>query len=112
MSVSTRLTKTKPSSSVWSSSSVFVIPSTFDFVGWLSSMSSPAKMSPILPTPWTVDAGLAEERQVVRLARLEREVVPVRRALVVPRLADERPGDHPPDRVLAGEDLAGGAAAS
>ena len=34
----------------------------------------------------------------------------VRRPLVVPRLAGERSRDHPPDRVLAGEDLARGTA--
>ena len=33
--------------------SVCVIPSTFDFVGCDSSMSQPAKMSLILPTPCT-----------------------------------------------------------
>ena len=69
-------------------------------------MSRPAKMSPILPTPWTVTPGLAQQRQVVRAPRLEREVVAVRRALVVARLADERPRDHAADGVLAGEDLA------
>src|SRR6187401_1441398 len=37
-------------------------------------------------------AGLTDERQVVRPLRLEREVVPIGRALVVPRLADEGPG--------------------
>ena len=49
---------------------------------------------------------LADERQVVRLLRLERAVVPVGRARVVPRLARERPRDHAADRVLAGQDLA------
>ena len=33
--------------------------------------------------------------------------MPVRRPLVRLRLADERPRDHAPDRVLAGQDLAG-----
>ena len=56
-------------------------------------------------------AGLAHERQVVRPARLEREVVPVRRPDVVARLARERPGDHAADGVLAREDLARRAAA-
>ena len=51
-------------------------------------------------------AGLANERQVVRPARLEREVVPVRRPDVVARLTRERPSDHAPDGVLAREDLA------
>ena len=46
-------------------------------------------------------AGVAQERQVVRPRRLEREVVPVRRARVVARLADERPRDHAADGVLA-----------
>ncbi len=53
-----------------------------------------------------LQAGVAHERQVVRPLRLEREVVSVRRALVVAGLADERPRDHAPDGVLAGEDLA------
>ena len=50
--------------------------------------------------------GVADEREVVRPPRLEREVVAVRRALVVARLADERPRDHAADGVLAGQDLA------
>ena len=74
-------------------------------------MSWPAKMSRDLPDAVHRHAGLADERQVVRLPRLEREVVAVRRALVVPGLADERPRDHAADGVLAGEDLAGDAAA-
>ena len=49
---------------------------------------------------------LAHLGEVVRPLGLEREVVPVRRALVVAGLSDERPGDHAPHRVLAGEDLA------
>ena len=55
-------------------------------------------------------ARVADEREVVRPPRLEREVVPVRRPLVAPRRAGERPCDHAADRVLAGEDLARGAA--
>ena len=43
---------------------------------------------------------LPHEREVVRPAGLEREVVPVRRPLVVARLADERPGDHAADPCL------------
>src|SRR5262249_54890712 len=53
MSVSTRLVKISPSSTSRRSFSVCVMPSTFDFVGCDSSMSCPAKMSPILPTPCT-----------------------------------------------------------
>src|SRR5579862_6879498 len=56
-------------------------------------------------------AGVAHEAEVVRPLRLEREVVPVRRARVVAGLADERPRDHAADGVLAGEDLARDAAA-
>ena len=59
-----------------------------------------------LPDAVHLAAGFAHERQVVRPPRLEREVVAVRRPLVVPRLADERPRDHAPDRVLSGEDPA------
>jgi len=51
MSVSTRFVKTKPSSIERSRSSVLLIPSTFDFVGSSSSMSTCAKMSGIFPTP-------------------------------------------------------------
>ena len=51
-------------------------------------------------------AGVADQREVVRPLRLEREVVPVRRAHVVARLAGEGPRDHAPDGVLAGQDLA------
>src|SRR5215210_8230899 len=51
-------------------------------------------------------AGVPYERQVVGLARLERPVVAVGRSRVVPRLALERPRDHPPHGVLAGQDLA------
>ena len=69
-------------------------------------MSQPAKMSLILPTACTCLPGVADERQVVRTTRLEREVVPVRRSLVVPGLAGERPRDHAADGVLAGQDLA------
>ena len=75
-------------------------------------MSQPAKMSQIFPTPYTCLARVADEREVVRPPRLEREVVPVRRALVVPGRADERPRDDASDGVLAGEDLARGTAAS
>src|SRR5204862_4851524 len=56
-------------------------------------------------------AALADERQVVRPLRLEREVMPVRRTHVVPRLSDERAGDHSSDGMLAGQDLARDAAA-
>jgi hypothetical protein len=52
---------------------------------------------------------LADERQVVRTLRLEREIVPVRGAHVVPRLADERPRDHTADCMVAGQDLPGDA---
>src|SRR4029079_10542051 len=51
-------------------------------------------------------AGLAHERQVVRPLRLQREVMPVRRPLVVPGLADEGPRDHTPHPMLASQDLA------
>src|SRR5919201_5089269 len=54
MSVSTRLVKISPSSISRSSVSVCRIPSMFDCVGRDSSMSWPAKMSPIFPTPCTV----------------------------------------------------------
>src|SRR5262249_31709767 len=50
-------------------------------------------------------AGVADGREVIRSARLEREVVTVRGPLVVARLARERSRDHAPDRVAAGEDL-------
>ena len=59
-----------------------------------------------LPDAVHLGARLAHLGEVVRPPGLEREVVPVRRALVVAGLADERPRDHAPDRVLAGEDLA------
>src|SRR6266540_2598762 len=49
--------------------------------------------------------GLANERQVIRAPRLEREVVAVRGPLVVPWIADEGTGDHAADSVLAREDL-------
>src|SRR5262249_54394375 len=51
-------------------------------------------------------AGLADERQVVRPPRLQREVVTVRGADVVAGLTGERPRDHAPDGVFPGEDLA------
>ena len=62
----------------------------------------------VVDLPDAVDdpAGLADQREVVRLLRLERPVVPVGRSCVRARFADERPGDDPPHRVLAGEDLA------
>ena len=110
-SVSTRLTKTRPSSTFSRSSIVRLIPSTFDFVGNDSSMSQPAKMSRDLPDAVRRVARVADRREVVRAARLEREVVAVRRALVVAGLADERTCDHAADRVLAREDLARDAAA-
>ena len=55
-------------------------------------------------------AARAQQREVVRPPRLERVVVPVRGPLVLARHAEERPRDHPPDGVLAGEDLARDAA--
>ena len=45
-------------------------------------MSRPAKMSPILPTPWTPTPAVAQQLQVVRRGRLEREVVAPRRTRV------------------------------
>ena len=84
-----------------SSCSVTVMPSTFDFVGCSWSMSRWAKMSGIFPAVH-LGARLAHLGEVVRPPGLEREVVPVRRALVVAGVADERPRDHAPDRVLAG----------
>ena len=68
-------------------------------------MSTPAKMSWILPHPVHLVARLAHEGQVVRLPRPERPVVAVGRPRVAARLTYERPGDHSADRVLAGEDL-------
>ena len=50
--------------------------------------------------------GVADRAQVVRTPRLEREVVTVRRSLVLPGRPGERAGDDAPDRVLAGQDLA------
>ncbi len=49
---------------------------------------------------------VADRGQVVRPRRLEREVVSVRRSLVVTRLARERTRDHAPDGVAAAKDLA------
>src|SRR5207342_3050542 len=55
MSVSTRFVNTRlPSATDRISSSMVAIPWAFDVVGWLVSMSWPAKMSPIFPTPCTV----------------------------------------------------------
>src|SRR5438874_13066998 len=51
-------------------------------------------------------SGVAHEREVIGTLGLQREVVPVRRSLVVARVADERPRDHTTDGMLAGEDLA------
>ena len=79
-----------------------MMPSTFDFVGCDSSMSLPGEDVADLADAVHRHAGLAHERQVVRPPRLEREVVAVRRALVVAGLADERPRDHAADGVLAG----------
>src|SRR5947208_4707452 len=59
-----------------------------------------------LPDAMHLLAGLPHEGQVVRAPRLEREIVAVRCPFVVTRLADERPRDHAPDGVLAGQDLA------
>ena len=70
-------------------------------------MSTPAKMSGILPTPCTFVPRLANERQIVGLPGPKRPVVAVRRARVAAGLADERPGDDTADGVLAGEDLPG-----
>src|SRR5581483_2037381 len=53
-----------------------------------------------------LDAGLAHEREVVRTPWHEREVMPVRRARVVARLANERSRNDAADGVLAREDLA------
>src|SRR5262249_46894742 len=64
-----------------------------------------------LPDAVDGDARLAEQREVVRLPGLEREVVPVGRALVVARLPDEGTGDDAADSVLPGQDLAGDPAA-
>src|SRR4029453_11300953 len=50
---------------------------------------------------------LPHTREVVRRGRLERPVVAVGRAHVVPPLAPEGTGDDTADRILAGEDLAG-----
>ena len=55
MSVSTRFTKTSPRSPSRASATVRARPSAFERVGCDSSMSQPAKMSLILPTP--VDRG-------------------------------------------------------
>src|SRR5437879_5985130 len=60
-----------------------------------------------LPDAVHLAAGISHERQIVWPLRLEREVVPVRRALVVPWLADERARDHATGGVLSREDLAG-----
>src|SRR5438876_4193448 len=56
----------------------------------------------------TVDGltGLADECQVVRLLRLQREVVAVGGALVASRLTGEGPRDDSADGMLAREDLA------
>ena len=99
--------KTSPSSRSRRSVSVCLIPSPFDFVGFDWSMSTPGEDVVDLPDAVHLVARLAHEGQVVRLPRLERPVVAVRRAGVVARLTHERPGDHAPDRVLAGEDLSG-----
>ena len=74
-------------------------------------MSQPAKMSRDLADAVDGAARVADEREVVRPLRLEREVVPVRRPLVVARLAEERARDHAADGVLAGQQLAGDPAA-
>src|SRR5207244_13352812 len=50
-------------------------------------------------------ARVPHEREVVRTPGLEREVMAVRSALVVPRLAGERPSDYASDGVLSREDL-------
>ena len=111
MSVSTRLVKTNPSSSVLEQllgarDALHVRlrrVALVDVAAGEDVARSSRRRAPVTPAS-------RSERQVVRPARLEREVVPVRRALVVPRLADERPGDHPADGVLAREDLARDAA--
>src|SRR5262245_31256141 len=65
----------------------------------------PREDVPDLADPVHLHAGVTHEREVVRPSRLEREVVPVRRPLVISRRADEGTCDHPADRVLSGEDL-------
>src|SRR5439155_26789675 len=52
---------------------------------------------------------VTHEREVVRAPRLEREVVTVRRPLVVAGLAYGRSCDHAANSVLAGQDLASAA---
>ena len=51
-------------------------------------------------------ATISDQRQVVRPAGLERVVTPVLSALVVSGLAGERPRDHAPNGVVAGEKVA------
>ncbi len=58
-----------------------------------------------LPDAVHLVPGVPHERQVVRLARLQRPVVAVGRPRVVAGLTLERPRDHPADGVLAGEDV-------
>ena len=110
MSVSTRLTKTNPASIVLEQLDRAIDP--VDVRLRRKRVVDVAAGEDVGDLPHAVDgvAGIADERQIVRPPRLEREVVPVRRALVVPRLADERPCDHAADRVPPGEDLARDAA--
>src|SRR5438034_4529598 len=61
---------------------------------------------PDLPDAVDGVPGVAKVREVVRSRGLEREVVAIRRPLVVAGLADERPGDDAADRVPSGQDLA------
>jgi hypothetical protein len=81
-SVSTRFVKTSPESTFSSSSIVRLMPSTFDFVGTTRRCRSRRRCRD-LPDAVRRVARVADRREVVRAPRLEREVVPVRRALVV-----------------------------
>ncbi len=95
-----------PESSVFRSSSVALMPSTFDFVG-LELVDVLARVDVAdLPDAVHLRAGGADLRQVVRLRRQERPVVAVRRALVVAGLAGERTCDDAADRVRPREDAA------
>src|SRR5262245_64258537 len=64
-----------------------------------------------LPHAVHLGPGFTDLGQVVGPLRLEREVVAIRRSLIVAGPADERPRDDTTDRVLAGGDLAGVATA-
>ena len=69
-------------------------------------MSHPAKMSRDLADAVRRVTGIPDRGQVVRAARLEREVVAIRGSLVSSRRPQKRACDHAADGVLAGEDLA------